>query len=55
MNEITAVCSGGEGAENAPHKVMIPNPDGKRFDEVDLSTMKCPECGKTGTLQAMPM
>lgn len=53
-NEITAVCSGGDGADKAPHEVHIPNPEGKRFDEIDLSKTKCPKCGLVGKMQAMP-
>ena len=50
--EITAICTG-PGAP--PHPVRIPNPDGKRFDEINLSNYQCPVCGKIGTMAAMPV
>ena len=55
MSQITAVCSGGDGAENAPHKVTLENPENKSFDQIDLSNEKCPECGLVGKMQAFPM
>ncbi|QLH06732.1 nucleotidyl transferase AbiEii/AbiGii toxin family protein [Nitrosopumilus ureiphilus] len=51
---ITAVCSGGGGADKAPHKVEITNSGGKNFTNIDLTKEKCPKCGLVGTMQAMP-
>lgn len=50
--EIIAICTG-PGAP--PHPVRIPNPEGKRFDEINLSNYQCPVCGKIGTMSAMPV
>ncbi|MCE2615000.1 MAG: nucleotidyl transferase AbiEii/AbiGii toxin family protein [Nitrosopumilus sp. (ex Thoosa mismalolli)] len=49
FSEITALCS------NCLQKTYIPNPQGKRFDEIDLSSDKCPNCNSISTLQAFPM
>ncbi|WP_182126352.1 nucleotidyl transferase AbiEii/AbiGii toxin family protein [Nitrosopumilus sp. b2] len=51
---ISAVCSGADGAYNIPHSVYLPNPENKRFDQIDLSKEKCPKCGLIGTMQAFP-
>lgn len=54
QKEITAICSGGSERKMSPHPVKIPNPKGKRFDEIDLSNTRCPSCGEIGRLLAMP-
>lgn len=52
---LTAVCSGGDGTDTAPHRVYLTNPENKRFNEIDLSKEKCPKCGLVGTMQAFPV
>jgi len=54
MIEINALCSGGNGAGNAPHHVKISYPEVSSFDQIDLSFTVCPICGKSGTMSAMP-
>jgi len=51
---INAVCSGDDGANNAPHNISITNPGGISFDEIDLTKEKCPQCGLVGKMQACP-
>ncbi len=51
---ISAVCSGGDGANNTPHNISISNPGGMSFDEIDFTKEKCPQCGLVGTIQAFP-
>jgi hypothetical protein len=38
----------------SPHPVKIPNPEGKRYDQIDLSGTRCPSCGEVGRMLAMP-
>lgn len=53
INEINATCPG--TPEIIVHNVRLPNPEGKRFDQIDLSKVECPKCGLVGKMQAMPM
>ena len=54
MGEITALCTGGSERKMAPHPVKIPNPDDKKFSEIDLKDTRCPACGEIGRLVPMP-
>jgi len=49
LSEIVTICS------NCLKKSYIQNPQKKQFDEIDLSSEKCPYCNKSNTLQAFPM